>query len=99
MNRTAIITRGATVTGIAIADSLLHDGWSVAILDTDEDALVEAARRHGVLVSPGGIYYPSEPPGPHLRLSHTAVTHLAEIGEGVRRLAAALADQASAKTS
>jgi len=73
--------------------------WVRLPRDTDEAALVEAARRHGVLVSPGGIYYPSEPPGPHLRLSHTAVTHLAEIGEGVRRLAAALADQASAKTS
>jgi len=66
--------------------------WVRLPRDTDEAALVEAARRHGVLVSPGGIYYPSEPPGPRLRLSHTAATHLPEIGEGVRRLAAALAD-------
>jgi Dehydrogenases with different specificities (related to short-chain alcohol dehydrogenases) len=58
MNRTAIITRGATVTGIAIAESLLHDGWSVAILDTDEDALrmtEEALSGEDVLILPADM--------------------------------------------
>ena len=48
-------------------------------------ALVEAARRHGVLVSPGRIYYPAEPPGPHIRVTHIAAAHVAELAEGVRR--------------
>ncbi|MFE3449277.1 PLP-dependent aminotransferase family protein [Nonomuraea sp. NPDC059194] len=57
----------------------------------DEDALVEEARRNGVQVSPGRIYYPAEPPGPRLRLTHSAAVHVAELTEGVRRLAAAYA--------
>lgn len=60
--------------------------------ETDERALVEAAQRNGVLVSPGRIYYPSEPPGPRIRVTHIAAAHLAELAEGVRRLAQALAD-------
>ena len=62
----------------------------------DESALVEAARRNGVLVSPGRMYFPSEPPGPRLRLTHMAAAHLTELHEGVRRLAQALADTALA---
>ncbi|MCT9934057.1 PLP-dependent aminotransferase family protein [Planotetraspora sp. A-T 1434] len=58
----------------------------------DEKAVVEAARLRGVLVSPGRIYYPSEPPGPRLRLTHTAAAGLAELDDGVRRLARALED-------
>ncbi|MFI6325918.1 PLP-dependent aminotransferase family protein [Nonomuraea sp. NPDC050556] len=58
----------------------------------NEHALVEAAQRHGVLVSPGRMYYPSEPPGPRIRVTHIAVTHLPELAEGVRRLAQALAN-------
>ena len=54
-----------------------------------EDALVEEAARQGVLVSPGRMYHPSEPPGPRLRITHSATVHLAELAEGVRRLAAA----------
>lgn len=57
---------------------------------TDEGAVVEAARLGGVLVSPGRIYYPSEPPGPRLRLTHTAPDNLAELDEGIRRLGAVL---------
>ncbi|WP_211370392.1 PLP-dependent aminotransferase family protein [Nonomuraea turkmeniaca] len=64
--------------------------WVRLPVDVDENALVEAARRNGVLVSPGRMYYPSEPPGPRLRLTHIAATHLAELHEGVRRLAEAL---------
>ncbi|MEU8248607.1 PLP-dependent aminotransferase family protein [Nonomuraea sp. NPDC048916] len=60
--------------------------------ETDERALVEAAQRNGVLVSPGRIYYPSEPPGPRIRVTHIAAAHLAELAEGVRRLAQALAN-------
>ncbi|MGV9537566.1 aminotransferase class I/II-fold pyridoxal phosphate-dependent enzyme [Streptosporangium sandarakinum] len=57
---------------------------------TDEDAAVEAARRAGVTVSPGRIYHPAEPPGPRIRVTHSAAAHVAELTEGVRRLAAAL---------
>ncbi|GAA3314222.1 aminotransferase class I/II-fold pyridoxal phosphate-dependent enzyme [Nonomuraea dietziae] len=57
----------------------------------DEAALVEGARRNGVQVSPGRIYYPAEPPGPRVRVTHSAATHLAELTEGVRRLAEAYA--------
>ncbi|MGV9772910.1 aminotransferase-like domain-containing protein [Streptosporangium sp. NPDC003464] len=58
--------------------------------DRDEDAVVETARRVGVLVSPGRIYYPAEPPGPHIRVTHSSAVHLAELTEGVRRLATAV---------
>nr|WP_203892256.1 PLP-dependent aminotransferase family protein [Planobispora longispora] len=58
--------------------------------DLDEEAVVEAARREGVLVSPGRIYYPAEPPGPRIRLTHVAAAHLPELAEGVRRLALAV---------
>lgn len=58
--------------------------------DLDEDVVVETARRAGVLVSPGRIYYPAEPPGPRIRVTHSAAVHPAELTEGVRRLATAL---------
>ncbi|MER6172420.1 PLP-dependent aminotransferase family protein [Streptosporangium sp. NPDC001681] len=58
--------------------------------DQDEDAVVEAAKRAGALVSPGRIYYPAEPPGPRIRVTHSAAVHPAELVEGVRRLATAL---------
>lgn len=61
---------------------------------TNEEALVERAQRMGVLVTPGRIYYPSEPPGPRMRVTHTAAAGLAELDEAVRRLGAALRDQA-----
>ncbi|MEV6155931.1 PLP-dependent aminotransferase family protein [Nonomuraea sp. NPDC052129] len=66
--------------------------WVRLPAETDENALVEAAKRNGVLVSPGRIHYPSEPPGPRLRVTHIAAAHLAELAEGVRRLAQALAN-------
>lgn len=77
---------------------LPHGGvhlWVRLPHETDEAALAEAALRHGVLVSPGRIYYPSEPPGPHIRLTHIAAAHPPELAEGVRRLAAAFAEQAA----
>ncbi|GAA3035469.1 PLP-dependent aminotransferase family protein [Streptosporangium longisporum] len=64
--------------------------WLRLPADRDEDALVEAARRAGVLVGPGRVHYPAEPPGPRIRITHSAPVHTAELVEGVRRLATAL---------
>ncbi|TKK81216.1 PLP-dependent aminotransferase family protein [Herbidospora galbida] len=61
----------------------------------DEPALVERAQRAGVLVSPGRIYHATEPPGPWLRLTHTAASHRAELAEGVIRLATAYGELAA----
>ncbi|GAA0928460.1 hypothetical protein GCM10009560_31530 [Nonomuraea longicatena] len=58
----------------------------------DEAALVEAARLGGVLVSPGRMFYPAEPPGPRLRVTFMATTRAEELKEGVRRLARAFAE-------
>jgi DNA-binding transcriptional MocR family regulator len=58
--------------------------------DLDEDTVVETALRAGTLVSPGRIYYPAEPPGSRIRVTHSAAIHVAELVEGVRRLATAL---------
>ncbi|MGW6502164.1 aminotransferase-like domain-containing protein [Nonomuraea angiospora] len=66
--------------------------WVRLPAEIDENALVEAARRNGALVSPGRLYYPSEPPGPRIRVTHIAAAHLAELHEGVRRLARAAAE-------
>lgn len=66
--------------------------WVRLPAEVDENALVEAARRNGALVSPGRLYYPSEPPGPRIRVTHIAAAHLAELHEGVRRLARAAAE-------
>ncbi|MCC5575118.1 PLP-dependent aminotransferase family protein [Microtetraspora sp. AC03309] len=70
----------------------LH-AWLRLPQGTDEAAVVEAAQRRGVTVSPGRIYYPSEPPGARLRVTHIAATGLAELDEGIRRLGAAFRDQ------
>ncbi|MBC9730456.1 PLP-dependent aminotransferase family protein [Streptomyces sp. TRM68367] len=53
---------------------------------TDESALVTAALRAGVSVTPGRPYFSAEPPAGHIRLSFTAVAGTGEIAEGVRRL-------------
>ncbi|MFC7259713.1 aminotransferase-like domain-containing protein [Streptomyces lutosisoli] len=58
---------------------------------TDEPALVTAALRAGVAVTPGRPYFSAEPPAAHLRLSFAAVAGTEEITEGVRRLRAACA--------
>ncbi|MEV6863047.1 PLP-dependent aminotransferase family protein [Streptosporangium subroseum] len=58
--------------------------------DRDEETVVEAARQAGALVSSGRIYYSAEPPGPRIRVTHSATVHVAELVEGVRRLATAL---------
>jgi len=56
----------------------------------DDLALAGAARRAGVLVSPGRPYYAAEPAGVHIRLSFAATPGAAELDHGVRRLAHAL---------
>lgn len=64
--------------------------WIRLPREVDETALVESAQRAGVLVSPGILYHPADPPGPHIRVTHIAVAHVAELIEGVRRLGAVL---------
>lgn len=39
---------------------------------SDEAAIVAAAHRQGIAVSPGSNYFPGEPAGPYLRLSYAA---------------------------
>jgi DNA-binding transcriptional MocR family regulator len=53
---------------------------------TDEPALVAAALRAGVAITPGRPYFSAEPPAAHIRLSFAAVAGTGEITEGVRRL-------------
>jgi DNA-binding transcriptional MocR family regulator len=47
------------------------------------------ALQAGVLVSQGRLFFPAEPPGPYLRISYGAAASVAELSEGVRRLATA----------
>lgn len=42
MTPSAIVTGGASRIGLAVAERLLDDGWPVAVLDADENALLEA---------------------------------------------------------
>ncbi|WP_424535310.1 PLP-dependent aminotransferase family protein [Sphaerisporangium viridialbum] len=65
--------------------------------EVDETALVESAQRAGVLVSPGTIYHSAESPAPHIRVTHIAAAHVAELAEGVRRLGSALDTQLAAR--
>ncbi|HEX6468881.1 MAG TPA: PLP-dependent aminotransferase family protein [Streptosporangiaceae bacterium] len=60
-------------------------------LAADDVAVAEAALRAGVFVGAGRPYYPAEPPGPRLRLTYGAAATEAELTEGARRLAKALA--------
>lgn len=53
---------------------------------TDEQALVSAALRAGVAVTPGRPYFCAEPSAAHLRLGYAAVAGPQEIADGVRRL-------------
>jgi NAD(P)-dependent dehydrogenase (short-subunit alcohol dehydrogenase family) len=39
MKHSAVVTGGASGIGLAVAERLLDDGWPVAIVDADEDAL------------------------------------------------------------
>jgi DNA-binding transcriptional MocR family regulator len=56
---------------------------------TDETALVGAALRAGVAITPGSLYFAAEPAGPRLRLSYVSPAGSRQIEDGVRRLAVA----------
>lgn len=47
MKRPAVVTGGASGVGLAVAERLLDDGWPVAIIDFDAEALAEAEERLG----------------------------------------------------
>jgi DNA-binding transcriptional MocR family regulator len=59
---------------------------------TDETALTAAALRRGVAVAGGRPYFPAEAPAPFVRVTFADTSGAEEVREGVRRLAAALAD-------
>ncbi|GAA3861273.1 PLP-dependent aminotransferase family protein [Streptomyces lacrimifluminis] len=61
-------------------------GTSQAFGSGGDSALVAAALRAGVAITPGRPYFSAEPPAAHVRLSFAAVAGTGEIGEGVRRL-------------
>ncbi|MDG4865543.1 PLP-dependent aminotransferase family protein, partial [Streptomyces sp. T-3] len=52
----------------------------------DERALVSAALRAGVALTPGRPYFAAEPTAGHIRVSFAGLAGEAEVGEGVRRL-------------
>jgi len=72
--------------------------WARLPDHVDDLQLAVRARSAGVLISPGRPYFAAEPPAPHLRLSFAAAHHSLELGEGVRRLASALAEPAPPPT-
>ena len=42
MKHSAVVIGGASGIGLAVAERLLDDGWPVAILDVDAEALASA---------------------------------------------------------
>ncbi|MCL2732371.1 MAG: PLP-dependent aminotransferase family protein [Actinomycetia bacterium] len=59
---------------------------------TDETALTAAVLRRGLAVAAGRPYFPAEAPAPFVRVTFADTSGAEEVTEGVRRLAAALAD-------
>ena len=57
-----------------------------------DDQLAAGAARRGLAISPGRSFFPAEPPASFIRLSFAAAAHPGDLPEGVRRLAAVLAD-------
>lgn len=55
-------------------------------------AVADAARAHGVALNVGSRYFPTEPPGTHLRVGFAAAADPAELLEAARRLGAAARD-------
>jgi DNA-binding transcriptional MocR family regulator len=53
----------------------------------DEEAISDAASRAGVLVGSGRPHFAAEPTAPYLRLTYVAAASVADLAEGVRRLA------------
>lgn len=64
--------------------------WVALAAGADETAVVAAAAADGVLVSAGGPYFASEPPGPFLRVTYAAEPP-DRLAEGVARLSRAAA--------
>lgn len=62
---------------------------------SDDVAVAESAQRAGVVVSAGRHYFAAEPPGSFLRLSFVGTAHLAEMEDGVERLARVVTDSVS----
>jgi DNA-binding transcriptional MocR family regulator len=54
----------------------------------DDERVAATARRHGVAVGPGSLYFPAERPAPYLRMNIAATRDPAELVEAVRRLSA-----------
>jgi len=74
-------------------DVVLPDGgthlWARLPRSLDDVEVAAAARRAGVIVMPGRPFFPAEAPGPHLRLTFSAVATESDLDVAVRRLAAA----------
>ncbi len=65
----------------------------------DTDVLTEVARTHGVLIEPGSVFFDRPPrPCPYLRLRLSSI-RVDRIDDGVRALARAVADVATARVS
>jgi len=54
--RTAVITGGAQGIGRVISDTLIREGWNVAVWDIDEEALVQESKRLKGVKNWAGIY-------------------------------------------
>jgi DNA-binding transcriptional MocR family regulator len=63
--------------------------WTALPEDLDDVAVAAAAARAGVIVSPGRPWFPSDAPGPYLRLSFAAAP-AADLERGVQVLAAVI---------
>jgi len=64
--------------------------WASLPEASDEVAVTEAARRHGVLVGMGRSFFATEPPSKHMRLSFGCAASHDELRESVRRVRSAL---------
>jgi DNA-binding transcriptional MocR family regulator len=67
--------------------------WFPLPADAEEAVVAEAARRAGVTISVGRPYFPAEPPGPFVRLSHAIAATEAGLAEGAHRVADLLAGE------
>ena len=66
--------------------------WARLADGVDEADVAESTRRRGVLLSPGGAYFATEPAGGYLRLSFAAAAGIDELEVAVHELDAALSD-------
>ncbi|WP_312881588.1 aminotransferase-like domain-containing protein [Thermomonospora cellulosilytica] len=64
--------------------------WARLPDGVDDVALADAALCEGVVVNAGRPYFPAEPDGAYLRIGYAMAASVAELAEGVRRLARAL---------